>query len=126
MSRALGESLAELLGFLLITAPLVIQLIIYPISKLCFKKAPSTLLWWICFGVDTALLGLIVFLYLLFLTEEAEPMDVLVSVYLVMIWIPWYICVLIWGIVKSVIAAVKTSKKKSDDYIAVDYDSSEF
>lgn len=104
----------SLSAFLVIAAPLIIQLILYPIAKRCFKKISSTLIWWVCFIVDTILLGI-----------SCMDMDYFDDFIVMLIWSPWYIGVLIWGIVKSVIVAVKASKKKSDDYITVDYDSSE-
>lgn len=100
------------LGLLLIAAPLSIQVIIYPLARLCFRKVPAFIIWWICFGVNNVLL----FLFTVYeSTNNLNDEDAFDDIIFMILWVPWYIGVLIWGIVKTVKADAKASKKRYEN-----------
>lgn len=120
MSADLSKILVEFVGLLLIAAPLTIQLILYPLARLCFKKVPAHVMYWLCFVVNTILLHMIKMSYLNSQDPaEMEAFDAFDGLVMTLIWAPWYIGVLIWAIAKSIIAA-KSKKNKESDSIADD------
>lgn len=97
-------------GVLFFVAPLAIQLVLFPVSKLIFRKTPSHELYTVCLIINTFLLFLIKQDYLNSLTYE-EPFDAFDSLFIFIIWAPYYIGIVISCIVRTAIA----SKKENTD-----------
>lgn len=95
--------------FLILSAPLLIQWILFPIAKLCFKKAPSHKIYSVCLAVNTVLLFMLKEMYLNSQNpNEMEPMDAFDGIIIMALWSPWYIVILISCIIRIITA------KKSD------------
>lgn len=103
----------ELLFF--IAPPLTIQLILYPIAKLCFKKIPSHKIYTACLVVNTILLLILKQWYLSSQDpSEMEPLDAFDGIIITIIWAPFYIGVLMWCIIENVKAKKADQKDEID------------
>ncbi len=97
-------------GVLFFAAPLAIQLVLFPVAKLIFRKTPSHRLYTVCLIINTFLLFFIKQDYLNSLTYE-EPFDAFDDLIISVIWAPFYIGIIISCIVRTAIA----SKKENTD-----------
>ena len=95
---------------LFFVAPLAIQLVLFPIAKLIFRKTPSHALYTVCLIINTFLLFLIKQDFLNSLTYE-EPFDAFDSLIISIMWAPYYIGIVISCIVRT----AKASKKENTD-----------
>lgn len=98
---------------LIIAPPLIIQLILYPIAKLFFKKIPSHKIYSVCLVINTILL--IIFKKWLLSSpdpSEMDPMDAFDGMIITILWAPWYIGILISCIIRNVTA--KKSEKEDE------------
>ncbi|HAJ96784.1 MAG TPA: hypothetical protein DCO72_03505 [Ruminococcus sp.] len=110
------SALEQIVIFLFIAQPMVIQVILYSIAKLIFRKIPQHQLYAVCLVINAILLILERQYYLSIEDIDQESMDELADfafadLALITIWILWYIGVLIVGIVKF----VKSRKNMTDE-----------
>lgn len=113
------SSFSEFINFifeiLFLIAPFAIQLILYHIAKLCFKKIPSHKIYSVCLVVNTILLFIIGNWYLSSQDpSEMDPLDAFDGIIIMMLWAPWYIGVLISCIIRNVIAKKSDKKDETD------------
>ncbi|MDE6834406.1 MAG: hypothetical protein K2J39_09225, partial [Ruminococcus sp.] len=83
----------------IITAPLLIQYLLYIPARLIFKKVQKNKLYTICLIVTTILLFISKSAYLSSQNiEDMEPMDAFDGLIITIMWLPCYIWVLIYCI----------------------------
>lgn len=110
MFSSFSDFMIFISDILFFVAPLAIQLVLFPIAKLIFRKTPSHELYTVCLIINTFLLFLIKQDYLNSLTYE-EPFDAFDSLIISIMWAPYYIGIVISCIVRTAIA----SKKENTD-----------
>lgn len=105
-------------GVLFFAAPLAIQLILFPVAKLIFKKTPSHRLYTVCFIINTILLFYIMNDYLNSVNSD-EPFDAFDSLIISIMWAPFYIGIIISCNVRTAKAS-KSDETKDDDQNNID------
>lgn len=109
------SALEQIVIFLFIAQPMVIQMVLYSIAKLIFKKIPQHQLYVVCLVINTILLILERQYYLSVEDiDEMQAMDAFNDLVLIIMWLPWYIGVLIIGIVKIVKSRKNMTDKNSN------------
>ncbi len=109
------STLEQIVIFLFMAQPMVIQVILYSIAKLIFKKIPKHQLYDVCLVINTILLILERQYYLSMEDiDTTEAMDAFNDLILISMWLPWYIGVLIIGIVKIVKSRKNMTDKNSN------------
>ena len=95
----------------IITAPLLIQYLLYIPARPIFKKVPKNKLYTVCLIVNTILLFISKSAYLSSQNiEDMEAMDAFDGLIITIMWAPWYIGVLIACIAGNIKA--KNNQKK--------------
>ena len=100
-----------IISLLILSAPLLIQYLLYIPARLIFKKVPKNKIYMVCLIVNTILLFISKSAYLSSQNiEDMEPMDAFDGLIITIMWAPWYIGVLIACIVGNLEA--KNNQKK--------------
>ncbi len=87
---------------LFLTAPLGIQYVLYLSAKLLLKRIPRPILYAGCFLLNSVILAILHYYFCLPEPDDMEPMDGFTGLFLGMIWLPFYLGVLLSGIVRII------------------------
>lgn len=102
-------------ALLLMFAPLIIQLILFPIAKKVFREVPMHWIYTICLAINTFLLFILKEWLTSGNSSESKPMDAFDDIIIIATWSPWYIGVLISCIVRMVKARKSAETDKNNE-----------